>query len=308
MKSLNTETDSQRTGWSRLRAKRFARRALFTGLWTANFAFLAFTLWGFVVSDAGYDWRIFEEAGQRVWDGRLYVWEERYAWTYSPLLAYAFAALAPIGYFGWSVLHVAALGLIGNWRMAATVFVSWPFWADLYNGNTSTFVFVAAAGAMRGNAVGTASFFLLSLLIPRPLMIPLVAWLLWKRPSWRLPFAGMILANALLVLMSGYGPAWFDVLVGVPSVVSEISQDPNSGVLFVMWWSSWLGLIWLPIAFILAAFLTWQQRLGWASLAASPYWLPQYLMMALLEMIPISRESAGRPAESTDEWPPNPKA
>ena len=36
----------------------------------------------------------------------------------------------------------------------------------------------------------------------------------------------------------------------------------------------------------LAVWLTWQGRLGFASLAASPYWLPHYLLMGLLEAQP----------------------
>jgi hypothetical protein len=45
-----------------------------------------------------------------------------------------------------------------------------------------------------------------------------------------------------------------------------------------------LGAWWVPIGIILAVILTWRGRLGLASLAASPYWLPYYPAMLLLEL------------------------
>lgn len=44
-------------------------------------------------------------------------------------------------------------------------------------------------------------------------------------------------------------------------------------------------MVWVPIGLALAAWLTWKGRLGYASLAASPYWLPYYLLFALLELV-----------------------
>jgi len=45
-----------------------------------------------------------------------------------------------------------------------------------------------------------------------------------------------------------------------------------------------MGSLWVPIGLVLAAWLTWRGRLGFASLAASPYWLPYYLFMPFLEL------------------------
>lgn len=256
----------------------FARRAILTAVWTANFALVGILIYGFFVSDVGYDWRIYREAGQRVMDGSLYIWRSDYAWSYSPLLAYVFAAIAPIGLIGWSVLHGAALLALGDRWLAAITLVSWPFWADLYNGNTMVFVFVVAAAALRRSQVGTGSYLALCLLMPRPVMLPLMIWILWKQPLWRVRFGALVLVNALLVLATGYGPAWLDALIRVPDAVAGTSRDIGPAVLLGPWW--------LVVGAILAVALTLRGKLGWASIAASPYWLPQYFLMLLLELVP----------------------
>jgi hypothetical protein len=67
----------------------------------------------------------------------------------------------------------------------------------------------------------------------------------------------------MLVVVMGYGP--------------EFAGDFNFGP------SQFIGLAWVPIGIGLAAWLTWRNRLGLASLAISPYWLPYYFLVLLLE-------------------------
>ena len=56
----------------------------------------------------------------------------------------------------------------------------------------------------------------------------------------------------------------------------------------------------MVIGLPLAAWLTWKGRLGLASLAASPYWLPYYLLMLLLELpIRTAQMRLRRHAEAT---------
>jgi hypothetical protein len=262
----------------------FATTVLRTALVTANLVLVAIMIYGFFVSDVGYDWLIFREAGRRVVDGGLYVWENEYAWSYSPLLAYLFTVIAPIGYVGWSLVHFAALPLLRDRWLIAITFLSVPFWADLYNGNTMTFVFVAAVGVLRQSSPATAAYLVMCLLMPRPVMLPLLAWVLWRQPAWRIWFAAMVVASTLAVLATGYGFAWVEALLRVPAAVSVSSRDLGPAVV--------LGLWWLPLSALLAGVLLVRGRIGLASVAASPYWLPQYFIMLLLELV---RQRAERP-------------
>jgi hypothetical protein len=255
--------------------RRFAVRALLTAVWTANLTLVAITISGFLVSDPGYDWAIYTEAGRRVFTGGLYTWDSAYAWSYSPLLAYGFAGLAPLGYAGWSALHLAALAGLRDWRLVLVTASSWPFWVDLYNGNTMVFVFVAAAAAVRGSAIGAASYLGLAVLIPRPLMLPVLAWILWHRPAWRAYFSVMFVVYAVLIFATGQAAEWLGTLTRVSDAVAASSRDVGPRFLLGAWW--------LPLGAILAVFLTMYGRIGLASMAASPYWLPQYLLMMLLE-------------------------
>ena len=262
-------------------SRRLLVRGAWTALWAANLVLVAITIAGFFVSDAGYDWTIFTEAGQRVIHGGLYEWEGIYAWSYSPLMAFAFTVLTPIGFAGWSVLHAAALMALCDRRLILVTALSWPFWVDIYNGNTMTFVFVAAVAALRGSAVGSGAYLALALLMPRPLMLPLLAWILWRQPKWRLYFPAMVAVFAVMVLATGLGPAWFGTLTTVGDAVAASSRDIGPSAVIGAWW--------IPIGVLLALALTYVGRVGLASMAVSPYWLPQYLLMTLLELVDRDR-------------------
>ncbi len=58
-------------------------------------------------------------------------------------------------------------------------------WIDVYNGNTMVFVFVAAAGALQRKPIATLAYIELCLLMPRPIMLPLLIWIVWHQPEWR---------------------------------------------------------------------------------------------------------------------------
>ena len=241
-------------------------------------------IYRFFVSSPGYDWAIYVEAGHRAWSGGLYDWGGTYAWSYSPLLAFVFALIAPIGYLGWSALHVAALAALRDGWLTLLTLLSWPFWADVFNGNTLVFVFVAAVLAIRRNGIGTGAYLLLCLLMPRPLMLPVLAWVLWRQPQWRWRFAAMIAVYGLLLLLTGQGFTWLNTLVNVSGAAAASSRDLGPGVLIGGWWT--------VLGAALAIVFTVRGRLGWASLAASPYWLEQYLLMLLLELAPVRPSQA----------------
>lgn len=224
------------------------------------------------------DWIQYVEAGHRAWAGDdLYGSTASYGWRYSPVLAYAFTFLEVVGATAWRLLHfAAALALPGPLLITASL-VSWPFWYDVETGNTMVFVLLAGAWAIRGNPVGIGAFIALTVLIPRPLMLPVLIWILWTVPAWRGRFAVIFAIHAALVLVSGWGAEWMAELLWTP----EIHHSPsNVGP------SRFIGLWWMVVGLPLAAWLTWRGRLGFASLAISPYLLPYYLIMGLLEVVP----------------------
>ena len=254
---------------------RFWKRAALVALAAVNVILLVVVFAGFALAPVAFDWDLFVEAGRRYFDGALYDWEGIASFRYSPLFALAFAAITPIGYLGWSLLHVASLALL-PWRIALVALVSAPFWYDVQNGNTMTIVVVAAYHAIEGSRAGTLAFFALGLLIPRPLMLPITVWILWQRPRWILPFAALFGVHALLVALTGWGPEWIENLLsrGTDDLANRGDFGP----------SQLLGIWWWPIGLVGAIWFSLKGRLGIASLLASPYWLLHYFLTLLLEL------------------------
>lgn len=201
-----------------------------------------------------------------------------YRW--SPLAAYLLLPIVALGLTVWRVAHFAAVVLLRDWRLIVVVLLSWPFWADVEQGNVITFAFVAAALALQRNRPGEGVYLLLCLLMPRPLMAPVAVWILWHRPGWRVPFVVAAVAETGIVAAAGWLGPWLHVLVGSES---ELQNGANLGP------SALIGGYWPFIGLPLAGWFTWRGRLGLASLAASPYWLLYYLLFGLLECVPSTR-------------------
>jgi len=239
------------------------------------------------------DWIQYLDASRRVTDGGLYEQTMDYGWRYSPIAAFVFGLLGLLGTTAWRLLHVVAAAATPRLLLSTVTLVSWPLWYDIETGNTVVFFLLAGAWALTGSKLATGAYFIGLLLIPRPLMIPLAAWLLWKRPEWRLPVLGMFVIHAAAVIATGWADEWIAELIATPA--SIYTSSTNVGP------SRFVGLAWMIVGLPLGAWLTWKGRLGWASLAVSPYLLPYYLLMGLLELAP-KREDALR----TDS--PNPKS
>jgi hypothetical protein len=224
-------------------------------------------------SDA-LDWRSYVEASHR-WGGDLYtrdVWW--YGWRYSPVAVPIFGLLAPMGEGLWRLLHFAALGMLPH-PVRLFALASYPFWFDVHAGNVLIFVVIAAYWALRGNKWGTGVFLVLALLIPRPLMLPIVAWILWKRPEWRLWFVAIFVAHAVAVAASGYGDDWLARLTQVGG--EEVMQDINAAP------SALIGVWWMIAAVPVAAWMFSRGLPAAAGLFLQPYWLPYYLLILLAD-------------------------
>lgn len=224
-----------------------------------------------------FDWDNYVEAARRFPLGTLYEWQHPYSYHYAPQLAPVLGVLSGAGITAWRVAHFVALALLPSRRLALLLLVSYPFWFDVNTGNLMVFVLLAAAWAYRGNGPATGLYLALCLLIPRPIMLPLLAWLLWQRPAWRWPFAGMAVLVVLTAVPTGYLPDWIGSFAdtGVKEVANDFNLSP----------SQFMGAAWLVVGLPLAAWLTVRGRLGWASMAISPYLLPYWVQMLGLELV-----------------------
>lgn len=222
-------------------------------------------------------------AGQAIYDpAGLY--------RYSPLAIPVLAPMTALGLQLWTVLHGGALLLLRPWWLPCAIAMSWPFWADVVSGNTMTFVLVAAILAVRGSKTGELTFFFLTLLMPRIVQLPLVVWLVWKRPQLRLPYLTIFVAHAAAVLATGAAGEWWEYLIhrGLEDTSASFNVAPGAP----------LGTAWVLIGAPLAAGLVWRGWVGLAGLVAGPYLLAQYLLMFFVDISRAVNISGDREREA----------
>jgi hypothetical protein len=237
--------------------------------------------------ERAFDWDIYVEAAHRFPLGTLYEWDHPYFYRYAPQFAPILGLLTWVGLPAWRVAHFLALAVLPSRRLAVLLLVSYPFWFDVNTGNLMVFVLLAAAWAYRGNGVATAAYLALCVLVPRPIMLPLLVWILWQRPAWRLPFIAIAAVGLLTALPTGYLPEWLGSLFR--SGADEIANDFNLSP------SRFIGAAWLIVGLPLSAWLIIRGRIGWASMAISPYLLPYWVQMLGLELVQPRDRSAAPP-------------
>jgi len=245
------------------------------GIWSAYGILEVVRFWHF--SGGGADWANLAGATH----GNPY---DTLGFRWSPIAAWLLALIVPFGLPLWQISHFVVLALLRPRWMALAVLAWWPFWHDVMNGNVLTFVFVAAWLAITGSRPATLAFYTLVVLMPRPLMLPVTAWLLWNERWSRRWFIAIVAAHLGLVLASGLGGDWLHRLLETSA--AEVHHPWN--------WlpSRWIGLAWIPVGLACAAWLTRRGRLGFASVLASPYLFPDYLLLVLLELAPRQTPSA----------------
>ena len=225
-------------------------------------------------ADLSPDWMLWRALPEAIAAGDVYgVHAPTGPFVWSPFAAVAMQFAWPL-YWSWLIAHFAVLPLLRDWRMVAFVLLSFGFWTSTWSGSPFIFIFVAAVLAYRGSRPAALVYVGLTLLIPRPLQLPLVAWVLWRMPEIRWPAALLLVVHTGLVVASGYALDWFSV-VGAHAVT-----EGNYGL--TRFFGPGLLLIGIP----LGAWLLWRGRPGLSGLAISPYWLPEYFMFALLDLCP----------------------
>jgi hypothetical protein len=219
------------------------------------------------------DWALWRALPDALASGTLYDTATEAPFVWSPVAAWVMA-IVPSMFWPWLILHFVAILFLRDWRMIALVLLSWGFWTSTASGHPFIFIFVAGALALRGSTLAGLAYLALTLLMPRPVQIPLALWLLWTMPTLRWPFVGMFAVHAVVVLLTGYAWDW------VGTVVGHALPTGNWGP------SAVIGLWGLAIGLPLGIWLGWRGHVGFAGLAVSPYWLPEYLMMSLLDLVP----------------------
>jgi hypothetical protein len=185
-------------------------------------------------------------------------------------------AVVPLGFGIWSALHVVVLATLPR-AVALAALVTFPFWADVAAGNMVTFAFVLAWHALAGRRWAVLGFVVLAALIPRPLMLPVLIWVLYRSKEAWIGFIGATLAVVLAGLATQTLWTYLSLILGTSSSFWYTSPW-NIGP------SSLIGPIWVPFGLAIAAVATWKGWLGVASLAASPYLIHYYAVFALLDL------------------------
>ena len=236
------------------------------------------------------DWNVWQQVPVRLAENRLYDHSDpSYTWVWSPLAAWLIAAVVlPMGSLAWGGLHIAALALLRDWRLIAFIGLSYPFWMDTLMANTFGFSALTGYAAWRGSRWAAIAYLVLLALMPRPVQLPLAALLLWRDRSLWVPFIAIVAVGLVTTLGSGYTIDWLRALVGIG--VEYPSQEFNLSPTRI------LGPAWLVVGIPLAAWLTARNRPGWAGLAITPYLVPQYLLILVLEVGPLHVPRVREPA------------
>lgn len=240
---------------------------------------LALYWWDLIVQGSiTFDWDVYVEAGRRVWAGspELYEQSDRYGFRHSPVFAYLVSLFAWIGSLGIRVVTFAAALALPTWPMRLLAIASWPFAMDVQHGALLTIIVFLAVWALRGSRVAGIGFLIATLLSPRALMMPIAAFLLWKHPDLRIPGVLIAVVHGLAVFATGYADDWLMALatVGTDQIGTLLNLSP----------SRFIGGWWLLIGVPLAIWLTLRGRVAVAALAISPYVLPHYLLLLLIEL------------------------
>lgn len=233
------------------------------------------------------DWDLVAEAGERMLrgDNPYLAGDVEGAYRYSPLYALIGGITEPLGPWPWRIASAASLLLLPR-RLALIAAVSFPFWFDLRAGNVTTVMAVLAVLSVQGRGWAQAGYLAIAVLIPRPLMVPVVLWIVWRRRAWW-PW---LIAAAVLYAAATWATGWLDEWFAVLGSVSAGLEGKT-----FLGWQRWLGEWWWAVAVPLAAMLMWWGRLGLASIAISPHIVPYYWLFLLLEVPPNPAETRRSP-------------
>ena len=271
----------------------------------------AVIVWIGIQGDFAFDFTCcYQQAAKRALTdpATLYDWSDAYTFRYTPIGALLFAPLVPLSEDGaaWAwlfvklgVLAVTAAWFSNRWRGDRRVLVALlviffpPIVHDLVLGNVSTMTVLALLALARwqdwrgGVAIG-----LVSVLMPKPHLIPVLAYLALRRPRDFLASLATIGVGVVIGLaIFGIDP-WLDFLATLREPL-ERTFTANVG------WSGLLGpagvvvgLVIGVVVFMLGVRMGGARGYGLSILAgilAGPYTFIHYLSGTLIASEPVLR-------------------
>jgi hypothetical protein len=252
----------------------------------------------------------YQQAAQRALEApaTLYDWSDTYTFRYTPIGALVFAPLAPlspdVAAWAWLAVKLVVLGGAAFWMahawpadqrllVAGLVLAFPPAIHDLVIGNVSvmTLLVLIAVARWPGTRAGIA-LGLLAVLMPKPHLVPVLAYVILTRRRDGAFALGTMTAGVLVgLLVFGIEP-WL-AFVGTLREPLERTFTANVG------WSSLLGPAGLVIGFALAAVaFVAALRVGGArgyglsivsGILAGPYTFIHYLIGTLVAAEPVLR-------------------
>jgi hypothetical protein len=236
----------------------------------------------------------------------LYVWSATYTFRYTPLGAVPFVpliGLAPLAAaWAWTVLKVGVLVVVAvwlsrpwprsdRWLVALAVMTFPPVVHDLVIGNVSTLtLLVLLATARWRDARGGVVIGLLTVLMPKPHLIPVLGYLAFRRPRQFMAAMATVVAGLVGgVAIFGIDP-WIAYL-GTLREPLERTFTANIG------WSGLLGPAGVVVGVVVAAVIfVIGVRIGGsrgygmsilAGIVAGPYTFIHYLAGTLVAVEPV---------------------
>lgn len=246
------------------------------------------------VTFVGFDWRIITEGSRLAVAGGDPYSLVPYRW--SPAAAWLAYPLTMVPWWAWQLAHLGAALAMPTRRLRLLTLLAYPFWYDVLLGNIMVFVMLVAAWALRGSRAGAVVFIALAVLVPRPLMVPLLLWLLWRQPWTRWVF--VVVTVAVLVGSAATG------LMG-EFAIRSIGAPGEMQATYNLAPSALIGWGWVVVGLPLGAWLLWRGRVGLASLAVQPYWIPNYLLIGLEDVDRYVAVSSPRLSRKHPEAPPS---
>lgn len=215
--------------------------------------------------------------------GALFRYSPMFAAGMAPLSGLPFPAVA----LGWRLVEVAllALSVRGLGWLGVAIVVNPLVVLDLSVANVGTLFTAAMIMVVRWPSVRTVTVYaLLVLLIPKPTLLPVLAWGLWRvRAAW-LPVGAVAAAGvALIALVPDFGHA---ILTGdrIFGMLQNLAFVP-----------AWLVAALMAMSVVLTVLsVRWPRLLGPASVLASPYYFSYSLVPLLVSLVPPASHARER--------------
>jgi hypothetical protein len=267
--------------------------------------------WIGIQGDFAFDFTCcYQQAAERALTdpSTLYDWSDTYTFRYTPIGALLFAPLVPLSEdaaaWAWLIVKLGVLALTASWfsnrwsgnrrvLVALLVLAFPPIVHDLVLGNVSTITVLALLALARWtDGRGGVAIGLITVLMPKPHLVPVLAYLAVRRPRDFLASLATMAAGVVIgLLIFGVDP-WLDFLATLREPL-ERTFTANVG------WSGLLGPAGVVVGVVIGLVVfVFGVRMGGArgyglsilsGIIAGPYTFIHYLSGTLVAVEPVLR-------------------